>query len=107
MSVADGTSNARERVASLARRAAERATPSVESVTETVSKTGRAAAERAQQAAASARGRVDDGVRTVTLGEFRDEVSAALADITEVLLLLDARVRVLEAKLADGDAPAQ
>lgn len=55
--------------------------------------------DRAQSAASSARDAVDGGVRTVTLQEFRDEVSTLLADITQVLVVLDARVRRIETHL--------
>ena len=99
--------NARRRVERLATRVADTASPTIDSAGKTARRAGQAAgrtarrtgeatADRTQSIASSARDAVDDGIRTVTLQEFRDEVSTMLADITQVLVVLDARVRRLE-----------
>ena len=42
------------------------------------------------------RDKFDGAVRTVTFREYREEVDKALAEITQVLLVIDSRLRVLE-----------
>jgi hypothetical protein len=49
----------------------------------------------------ASRQKVDDSYRTVTLKQYRDEVDGALADITQVLVVLEARVSALEASATD------
>jgi len=90
--VADTTSPKIDSAAKNARRAGRAAG-------EAARRTGEVTVDGAQSVVSSAREAVDGGVRTVTLQEFRDEVSSMLADITQVLVVLDARVRRLEAHL--------
>ena len=40
--------------------------------------------------------KLDGAVRAVTFREYRDEVDRALGEITQVLLVMDSRLRVLE-----------
>jgi hypothetical protein len=86
----------------------ERADADAESVREqltevrdSLGKLGRRVARRGgeagKSAVASGKSKVDDTYRTLTLKEYRDEVDQALADITQVLVVLEARVRALEA----------
>jgi len=74
-------------------------------VRESLGKLGRSVARRSgeagKSAVASSRAKVDDTYRTLTLKEYRDEVDQALADITQVLVVLEARVRALEAGRSD------
>lgn len=54
--------------------------------------------ETGKAAIAGGKAKVDDTYRTLTLKEYRDEVDQALADITQVLLVLEARVSGLESE---------
>ena len=102
----------------LAEQVADVASPTIDSAAKTAKRaggaagktarrTGEAAVDHTKSAAATAREAVDGGVRTVTLHEFRDEVSALLADMTQVLVVLDARVRRIETHLGlvDDEPP--
>lgn len=91
----------RDRLRSRLGRAAEAARPTVESATEATKEWREVAAERTKDAAEAAQERVDRGYRTVTLREYRDEIDGMLADVTEVLTVLDARVRALEARVEE------
>jgi hypothetical protein len=76
-------------------------------VRQSLGKLGRTAARRgsarSKAVVDASRQKVDDSYRTVTLKQYRDEVDRALADITQVLVVLEARVSALEsAKAADG-----
>ena len=51
--------------------------------------TGRGAVE-------AGRDKLDGAVRAMTFREYRDEVDRALGEITQVLLVMDSRLRVLE-----------
>jgi hypothetical protein len=69
-------------------------------VRESLGKLGRTAARRGSarnKAVVDARRqKIDDGYRTVPLKQYRDEVDRALADITRVLVVLEARASALE-----------
>lgn len=56
-------------------------------------------ADTARSAHEGARDRLDAGVASLTMAEWRDEVEAALSDITSVLLAMDARIAALERRL--------
>jgi hypothetical protein len=76
-------------------------------VRQSLGKLGRTAARRgsarSKAVVDASRQKVDDSYRTVTLKEYRDEVDRALADITQVLVVLEARVSALEsAATVDG-----
>lgn len=53
-------------------------------------------ADTARSAQVRARDRLDAGVASLTMAEWRDEVEATLSDITAVLLAMDARIAALE-----------
>jgi hypothetical protein len=96
--------------------AAEPATPAedpaelraqLSEVRQSLGKLGRTAARRgtarSKAVVDASRQKVDDSYRTVTLKEYRDEVDRALADITQVLVVLEARVSALESSaFVDG-----
>jgi hypothetical protein len=71
-------------------------------VGQSLGKLGRTAARRSsarrKAVVDASKQKVDGGYRTVTLKEYRDEVDRALADITHVLVVLEARVSALESE---------
>lgn len=69
---------------------------------------GTAAVRKARELGQVSRERVDAGYRTLTLHEYREEVDRTLAEVVQVLLVMDARIRHLEAELGrrDQDTPS-
>lgn len=59
----------------------------------------RAAREKLSSTAAAAKDRVDDGVRTVTLQNYRDEIDQTLAQVVEVLVAHETELRYLRARV--------
>lgn len=83
------------------RRAAESA---AERAAREAGKAADVAGEKTREYVETGRDRIDEGYRTVTLQEYRGEVDGALADITQVLTILDAKVRELTERVEQLEA---
>lgn len=95
--------DANDRLRERLRWAKDKAQPTVASARRQWQEVGEPAVKRA---ADTTRKTVDDAYRTVTFTEWREQMESMLAEVTEVLTALDARVQALEARVEQLDTTA-